>query len=136
MTEDKTMTNTLEKQTENNVQKAPEQQTLLFAPKVDILENQNEVVVFADMPGVDENSVNIDLEKNTLTISGEYNREDLSGFSTGNREFCTGNYERKFTLGNEIAQDSIKANVKNGVLKIILPKVKEAKARKITVKAG
>jgi HSP20 family protein len=107
----------------------------VFSPQVDILERKEDIVVTADMPGVDEKSVDISLEKNILTIYGAVEEETLTGYRPFYAEYGLGDYERVFTLSDEIDRDRIQATVKNGVLKVVLPKAEGAKSRKITVRA-
>ncbi|MBI5186657.1 MAG: Hsp20/alpha crystallin family protein [Nitrospinae bacterium] len=106
-----------------------------FAPVVDIIETEKEIVLMADMPGVDENSVDITLEKNVLAINGGVEEKAYEGHSLAYSEYRTGDYARSFTLADEIDKDNIKATVKNGVLRLVLPKAKPA-AKKIAVKAA
>lgn len=105
-----------------------------FIPRADIYESGNQITVLADMPGVDENHVDITLEKNVLTIHGHVEPINPEGYTLAYAEFLIGDYHRAFTLSNEIDRELIDASVKNGVLKLTLPKSKEAAPRKITVK--
>ncbi len=107
----------------------------VFSPQVDIVERKGDILVTADMPGVDETSVDINLEKNVLTIYGAIEDDKLPGYEPFYSEYGLGDYERVFTLSDEIDRDRIQATVKNGVLKLVLPKAKAAKSRKIAVKA-
>jgi HSP20 family protein len=107
--------------------------TKVFTPSVDIIERKEDIVVTADMPGVDEKSVDITLEKNVLTIYGkveprmpENNRLVLS-------EYSVGDYQRVFTLSDVIDREGIRASVKNGVLRVVLPKAEKVKTKKIEV---
>jgi HSP20 family molecular chaperone IbpA len=112
------------------------QQTPVFTPRVDIRETETEVVLVADMPGVDENSVSIDLEGSELAIRGTFVPKAPDGYSLTYQEYASGDYERSFTLGDTIDRDGIKAVVKDGVLRLTLPKAKEAQPKRIAVKAG
>jgi len=85
------------------------------------------------MPGVDEKSVDIDLDRNVLTIRGQSALVSPAGYTCTYREYRTGNYERQFTLGTEIDRSGVTATARNGVLRLTLPKVKEAQPRKIPV---
>jgi HSP20 family molecular chaperone IbpA len=107
----------------------------VFSPQVDILERKEGIVVTADMPGVDEKSIDINLEKNVLTIYGAVEDETPAGYRPFYAEYGLGDYERVFTLSDEIDRERIQATVKNGVLKLVLPKAEAAKSKKITVKA-
>jgi len=132
------MANQLERQEPNNignrVERARSRQVL--TPPVDICESNDEIVVTADMPGVDEKAVDITLEQDVLTIEGRMPGRELDGYSLGFHEFHEGDYRRVFTLATEVNRDGIKAQVKDGVLRLVLPKAEPAKAKKITVKAG
>ncbi len=109
----------------------------VLSPPVDILENNDEIVLTADMPGVDQQSVDITLEQDVLTIEGRMaGDEGPDGYALGLHEFQAGDYRRVFTLATDVDRDRISAQVKNGVLRLVLPKAEPAKAKKITVHAG
>jgi len=108
----------------------------LYAPKADVFESQENITIQADIPGADENTIDIELEKNILTINAVIPETKYQGYSLKYSEYATGNYRRSFTLSNEINRDGIEAVVKNGVLKLTLPKSKESLPRKITVTGG
>lgn len=105
-----------------------------YIPRVDIYENDEGINLVADMPGVDEKSIDIMLEKNVLSIRGTVEAEAPEDYSLAYAEYGVGDYERRFTLSDEIDQENIEASVKNGVLHLHLPKAGPAKARKISVK--
>jgi HSP20 family molecular chaperone IbpA len=107
----------------------------VFAPRADVYETQESIVVLADMPGVNENSIDITLEKNVLTIHGFTAPQAETGLRLLYCECPEGNYRRVFLLSEEVDRESIQASVKNGVLKLVLPKSAKARARKIPVKA-
>jgi len=107
----------------------------IFSPQVDIIERKSDILVTADMPGVDETSVDINLEKNVLTIYGAVEDDQVAGYDPFYSEYGLGDYERVFTLSDEIDRDRIRATVKNGVLKLVLPKAEGTRSRKIAVKA-
>ncbi len=109
---------------------------LAFVPRADIYETEEAIVVVADMPGVDANSVDIMLEDNVLTINGYVEPEQPVGYSLAYAEYQVGDYERAFTVSDQIDRDGIEAVVKDGVLRLYLPKVTEARRRKIAIKAG
>lgn len=106
-----------------------------FIPRSDIYELDNEIVVVADMPGVGADSVEITLDRNTLTINGYVKPTELPGYNLIYAEYREGDYQRSFSLSNEIDQSKIEAQMKDGVLHLHLPKVGPA-TRKIAVKAG
>lgn len=107
----------------------------IYAPQVDIIERNNEIVVIADMPGVDERSVDITLEKNVLTIYGKVDFEVPKDHRLSLSEYGIGDYQRVFTLSDEVDRDNIHATVRNGVLKLVMPKAETAKTRKIPIRA-
>jgi HSP20 family molecular chaperone IbpA len=106
-----------------------------FIPRVDIYETEDNFVLLADMPGVNENSVEITLEKNILTINGYANPQAPENYKPAYAEYHYGNYERTFALSDEVDREQIEATVKNGVLRLVMPKAETAKTRKITVRA-
>jgi HSP20 family protein len=108
----------------------------VFIPAVDILENELEIVVLADMPGVESKNVDIDLKDNQLTIIGRVDPVENDKEAHLYREFDWGDYYRQFSLSNVIDQAKITAKIEEGVLRLILPKIEKAKPQKIKVTAG
>ncbi|GAB4577964.1 MAG: Hsp20/alpha crystallin family protein [Anaerolineales bacterium] len=106
-----------------------------FVPRTDIYETNHAIFVVADMPGVSENSVDITLEKNVLTIQGLVEPVYPEGYSVAYAEYEDGDFQRKFTLTDQIDQDNIEATLREGVLRLKLPKIVPTQ-RKISVKAG
>lgn len=106
-----------------------------WTPKVDIKEEEKEFVVFADIPGVDPNDIDIEMDGNTLTVKGEKKAEqEQKGKNYYRLERTTGKFYRQFTLPESIDSDKISAKTKNGVLAIHLPKAEEGKNnRKIKI---
>jgi HSP20 family molecular chaperone IbpA len=116
----------------------PAEQTrpgLVFTPDVDIFESEREITLLADMPGVKAEQLNIDLRENTLTLVGEiepYEGPDEEDLLV---EYEVGKYYRQFTLSEVIDQNRIDANLRNGVLRLTMPKVEKATPRKIEVRS-
>jgi HSP20 family protein len=108
----------------------------VFIPAVDIVEDQNEITVLAEMPGVDGKQVDIDLRENRLTIQGHVELPEGEREVSVYREFNYGDYFRQFTLSNVIDQAKITARIENGVLRLVLPKSAKAKPQKIQVASG
>lgn len=108
----------------------------VYIPRVDIYETGDAVVLLADMPGVNEDDVDITLEKNVLTITGYVGARERDDYSLAYSEYSEGDYERTFALSDEVDRNSIEAVMKNGVLKLTLPKAEEMKARKIAVRSA
>lgn len=108
----------------------------VYVPKVDIYETKEAIILVADMPGVDEKSVDVVLDKNILTISGTAEPLSFKDYSIGYSEYDVGDYQRAFTISDEVDKDKIEATVKNGVLRLTLHKAEKVKARKIAIKAA
>lgn len=107
-----------------------------FTPAVDIFETETGITLLADMPGVKAKDLDIDLRDDVLTLAGEVGSPEGSDEVDVLREYRTGKYIRQFTLSEAIDQSKISADLKNGVLRLVLPKAEKAVPRKITVKAG
>lgn len=108
----------------------------VFSPRTDIIEDPDRYLIIADVPGCNDQSVNITLEKNVLTINASTNVEAPVDRTLILSEYCIGDYYRSFVLSDQIDREKIEANVKNGVLRLILPKAGPAKTHTIKVKAG
>ncbi|HMK36385.1 MAG TPA: Hsp20/alpha crystallin family protein [Desulfomonilaceae bacterium] len=103
-----------------------------FAPAVDIYATEKELVLLADMPGVNAEHVEIDLNEDTLTILGRVPSESARG-QTLLSEYKTGNYFRTFRITEIVDRSKITASISDGVLRLILPKVEKAVPRKIPI---
>lgn len=106
-----------------------------FVPRADIYEVDDTIVIVADVPGVDESSVDVTLEKNILTINGYVDVEDREGYAPTYAEYEAGDFQRSFKLSEVIDREKIEATIKDGVLRLFLPKSTEARTRTISVKA-
>lgn len=107
-----------------------------YVPRSDIYETEDAIHVVTDVPGADETSIDITVEKNILTINGYIEPEEHEGYSPAFFEYGIGDYERSFRLSDEIDREGIEATVKNGVLRLRLPKADTARTRKISVQAA
>jgi HSP20 family molecular chaperone IbpA len=107
-----------------------------FIPRTDIYEINDEIILTLDMPGINENAIEITLEKNILNVKGYAQMEDSEDYSLTFSEYEVGDYERSFRVSDEIAKDKIDAVYQDGVLRMTLPKAEQAKARKIAVKVS
>ncbi len=122
-----------EKKTQPEEQAEKTETGRYFVPQTDIHESTDALFVAMDMPGVGKDSVDIQVEKNVLTITGNIDfskYEDLKPIYT---EYSVGHYTRSFTLSSEIDKNNISAKMADGVLALHLPKIKEAAAKKIEV---
>ncbi len=108
----------------------------IYQPDVDVAENQDKLLLWADMPGVDEKSISVTLDDGELTIEGRVAVDDYADLRPLYTEYNVGDYVRRFRVSTDIDVERIEARVVNGVLEIELPKAERVKARKIEVKAA
>lgn len=105
-----------------------------WAPAVDILEKDNEIVLRADIPGIDPKDVDIEVQNGTLTLKGERKFEsDVKEEDYRRVERVYGSFARSFTLPRTVDSDKVEAEYRNGVLQLSLPKRPEAKPKQIKV---
>ncbi len=106
----------------------------MWDPAVDLYEKDDHYVIKAELPGVDKKDVNIDLRDRLLTLSGERSYDnEVEKENYYRRERSFGRFQRSFTLPADVDPDKIKAEFKDGVLKIEVPKPEEKKSKKITI---
>lgn len=110
----------------------PAKNTLV--PPVDICEDKEGVTLYADIPGVARDGLNLHIDKDTLEISGKRALKSDKDTENNYTEMTENNYYRAFTIGEEIDRDKISAQLNNGVLKVLLPKAERAKPKKIDIK--
>lgn len=129
---------TVSTKTENELQPGvePASPRVVYRPNVDIVDTPEAVLLTADVPGADDQSVDITLENHILTVRARVVPPQFEGYTLPQPEYGVGDYERTFTLSQDIDRAAIDATVKDGVLRVRLPKVKEAAARKIRVSGG
>ena len=103
-------------------------------PSVDIYENDDNIVIKAEIPGVDKDNIHVDLKGRVLTLKGERKNEtEVNEDRFYRRELSYGRFERAFTLPAEVDPAKVKADFKDGVLKVEVPKPEEQKPRQITI---
>lgn len=107
---------------------------LCFRPNVDIVETPDELIVFADVPGVAKDDVDIQFENGTLTLWGRVRPRQSEGTSFVLREYGVGDFHRSFRVSEQIDAGRITAKLNGGVLTLHLPKAEAARPRKISVK--
>ena len=108
-----------------------------IAPTVDVYDRGGEFVIEAELPGVNEKDISVEVKENLLTISGERKREDESrpgSYRDAERTF--GKFRRSFALPDSVEVDNVNAKIMNGVLTVYLPKAPKALTRKIAVGTG
>ncbi len=103
-------------------------------PPVDVYENDEGIVLLADMPGVAKDGIDIQVDKNILTIKGVIGDIVPKDIRPLYAEFGAKEYQRAFTLGPDVDVQKIEATMSAGVLKLFLPKAEEVKPKKIEVK--
>jgi len=106
-----------------------------FVPRADIYDTETEITILADVPGANDQTVDITLDKDVLSITAYVEPSIPSGFDIAYAEYEEGDYQRSFRLSDQIDRDKIEAVVSGGVLRLRLPKAQEAQTKKITVKA-
>ena len=108
----------------------------VYTPDVDIFESDKDITLLADMPGVTNNNLTVDLRDDVLTLTGEAEAVGQASEEPIVLEYGVGKYYRQFTLSEVIDQAKITAELKDGVLRLVLPKVEKATPRTITVTPG
>ena len=105
-----------------------------WSPSVDIYESDKEIVLTAEVPGLSEKDIEIQIEENTLTIKGERKFEKETKEENYHRiERAYGQFCRTFSLPGHVNQDKIKAEHENGVLRILMPKKEEPKPKQVKI---
>ena len=104
-----------------------------FVPTADIFEAEQALTVVLEMPGVDKGNVDISVEAGVLTIEGRLDFSKYEGMQPVYTEYNIGHYRRSFSLSSKIDQSKIAAEMKDGVLTLTLPKLAEARPRRISV---
>jgi HSP20 family molecular chaperone IbpA len=105
----------------------------LFQPQTDIFETREALTLVLEMPGVDKGSVEVRVENDVLNIDGHVDFSKYDGLRPLYTEYNVGHYARSFRLSSKIEQEGISAELKDGVMTLVLPKAEKAKARKIKV---
>ncbi len=125
--------------TEMQKQEQPVQQAEIshdvpvFIPDADIFEDDASVVVMLDMPGVPEKGIDIQIENDLLTVTGQQNEQRPSGFNLIYQAYDTGIFRRSFRILADIDRSKVAAKLRNGVLSVTLPKSAKAQPKKIKV---
>ena len=105
----------------------------IFSPRVDVIEKPDCMVLLADMPGVSKDSVSVVLEKGVLTIEGEIAMPEEPGMMMGRQEYEVGRFHRAFEVGQGLDPAGVEAKMKDGVLRLVIPKSELLRPRKIEV---
>ena len=105
----------------------------IYLPSTDIIETEEALTVVMEMPGVDKGNVDVNVEDNVLRIDGRIDFSKYEGLQPVYTEYNIGHYRRSFNLPSRIDRSKISAEMKDGVLHVVLPKAEEAKPRRISV---
>ena len=126
----------LQVQQKREVEKAQEQTMPMraFLPTTDIYETEDALTVVLEMPGVDRDNIEVNVENGVLTVEGTINFGKYEGLQPIYSEYNIGPYRRSFRLSSRVDQDNIRAELRDGVVSLVLPKAAEAKPRRIEVK--
>jgi HSP20 family protein len=106
-----------------------------LTPKIEMYEDKNDVVVKAELPGINKEDLEVNLQENILTIRGEKKSEEeekKKGYYYSERSY--GSFERSFEIPEKVLSDKIKASFQDGILEIRLEKSEEAKRKEIKIK--
>jgi HSP20 family molecular chaperone IbpA len=104
-----------------------------FLPPTDIFESDDVLTIVMEMPGVDREGVDVNVENGVLRVEGRLDFSKYEGMQPVYTEYNIGHYRRSFSLSSKIDQDRISAQMQDGVLTLLLPKAEEAKPRRISV---
>jgi HSP20 family protein len=105
-------------------------------PPVDVFENESGITLLADLPGVSRDRLTIRVDGDSLVIEGNAETAEPGGMELLYGEAHYAAYRRQFTLSRELDAQRIEANLKDGVLRLSIPKLEEAKPRRVEVRAG
>ena len=114
----------------------PQEPEVFFAPRTDVYETADSLVLVADVPGAADNDINVTFEGDVLTVEARLGKREVEGMTLAHREYDVGNFRRTFTVHTPIDREAITASTSDGVLRVTLPKAKEARVQKIQVRAG
>ncbi|GBF49234.1 putative heat-shock protein, Hsp20 family [Leptospira ryugenii] len=106
----------------------------VYSPNVNIYETKENFILIVEMPGIDQSSVEVSVEKDVLSIEGNVQFDHSHGEEASLVEFRGGRYARKFTIGKFVDVENAQAKMKQGILELTLPKI-EPKKTKITIQS-
>jgi len=115
--------------------RAPAEEAALLPP-VDVVEDAEGITLYADLPGVPKDRLDVQVEGGTLTISGEMDVAMPQGMAATHAEVSLPRYRRSFTLSKELDAEKLSAELKNGVLRLRIGKAAHAQPRKVQIKIG
>jgi HSP20 family molecular chaperone IbpA len=130
------MTNDMTKPAGAQAQQERARDEVALMPPVDVVEDASGITLTADLPGVSRETLNLRVEADTLTIEGEMALNVPEGMQSSHAEVQIPRYRRVFTLSKELDPDQVSAELRNGVLKLRIPKAEHAQPRKIDIKVA
>jgi HSP20 family protein len=125
---------TMSERNQERGQRAANEASLM--PPVEVIEDKEGIVLYADLPGVDKDSLNLNVEGDTVTIEGALALDVPEGLEVTHAEVSLPRFRRVFTLSKELNSNKIAAELNNGVLTLRIPKADHAQPRRIPVNAG
>lgn len=120
----------------NEVARQQTQDLPQVRPAADILQKDDSYYILIDMPGVNKKKLQISVDDNVLTVQADTDYPRTEQESYIENEFGNAQYIRKFTLSDNVDKENIQANLKNGLLRLHLPKSPEAKPKRIQIQSG
>lgn len=115
-------------------QAEPTRSEAIMLPPVDVIEDASGITLYADLPGVAKDRLNLHVESDTLTIEGEVALDVPAGMDASHAEVSLPRYRRAFTLSKELDAGKVEAQFDKGVLKLRIPKAEHAQPRKVEIK--
>jgi HSP20 family protein len=115
--------------------RAPAEEAALLPP-VDVVEDAEGITLYADLPGVPKDKLDVQIEAGTLTISGEMDVAMPKGMAATHAEVSLPRYRRSFTLSKELDAEKLSAELKHGVLRLRIGKAAHAQPRKVQIRVG
>jgi HSP20 family protein len=121
---------------ESNVTREARREDAALLPPVDVIEDASGITLYADLPGVPKDRLDVHVEADTLTISGEMDATMPQGMAATHAEVNLPRYRRTFTLSKELDPEKLSAELKNGVLKLRIDKAAHAQPRRVQIEVG
>jgi len=128
------MNHDLTKSQDAQAPKAQARDDVALMPPVEVVEDASGITLYADLPGVSRETLNLRVEADTLTIEGEMALQVPEGMQSSHAEVSIPRYRRAFTLSKELDPDKVTAELKHGVLKLRIPKAEHAQPRKVEIR--
>ena len=121
---------------QQNEQKQQDRRELAMVPPVDVIEDASGITLLADLPGVSKEKLSVQLEPDSLTIEGDVALDMPEGMESSHADVRLPRYRRVFSLSRELDTEHTSAELKNGVLKLRIPKAAHVQPRRIEVRAS